>query len=322
VSRTGTDEPSTQYVYRTRALGTAVDLVVHDGPVVDASELLQAELRRIDRVASRFRSDSELEALNAEAGHPHPVSADLLESIEVALAMADATDGLVDPTVGNAMHRLGYDRDFDEVRHGVDGVLPAPTPVPGWRSLAIDLARQTVFLPTGTALDLGATAKALAADRAARHIHHQLGCGVLVSMGGDVAVAGTPPVGGFVVGLADRCADPAASEAVAISSGGLASSGTAVRHWALGTHPVHHIVDPATGLPAPVHWRTVAVTAASCVQANAASTAAIILGADAVDWLEARRLPARLVGRDGRVVYTTGWPAPATGLVHEEGDRS
>ncbi|MGA2474128.1 MAG: FAD:protein FMN transferase [Acidimicrobiales bacterium] len=301
----------TQRVFRTRALGTIAELVVTDGgALIAASELLQLELERIDRVASRFRDDSELSRLNAGAGAETQVSADLLEAIEVALAMAEATGGLVDPTVGLAMGRLGYDRDFSEVLPGVDGHLPPAQAAPGWRSVSVDPGRRVVGVPVDTALDLGATAKALAADRAAATIHNRLGCGVLVSLGGDAAVAGPTPAGGFAIGIADTCTSPTASEAVGISSGGLASSGIGVRQWRLGTHQVHHILDPATCLPSAPCWRTVSTTAATCVQANAASTAAIVLGERAVAWLEGLGLPARLVRVDGSVAYSSGWPVP------------
>ncbi len=301
----------TQRVYRTRALGTIAELVVTDGgALVAASELLHLELERIDRVASRFRNDSELSRLNAGAGSETQVSADLLEAIQVALAMAEATRGLVDPTVGIAMGRLGYDRDFSEVLPGIDGHLPPAQAAPGWRSVSVDPGGRVVGLPEDAALDLGATAKALAADRAATTIHNRLGCGALVSLGGDAAVAGPAPAGGFAIGIADTCTSPAAPEAVGISSGGLASSGTGVRRWRLGTHEVHHILDPATCLPSAPCWRTVSATAATCVQANAASTAAIVLGESAIAWLEELGLPARLVRVDGSVEYTSGWPVP------------
>jgi thiamine biosynthesis lipoprotein len=300
-----------QRVYRTQALGTTAELVVtDDGVLVVASELLEGELARIDRVASRFRSDSELSRLNAAAGTEVDVSVGLLEAIEAALAMAAATGGLVDPTVGRAMNRLGYDRDFAAVRGGVDGELPPMGAVPGWRSVALDRLRRTVRLAENSALDLGATAKALASDRAAASISTSLGCGALVSLGGDVAAAGPAPADGFAVGIADTCTSPLATEAVTIWTGGLATSGIGVRHWRLGAHQVHHILDPATGLPADPCWRTVSVTAASCVQANAASTAAIILGERAIDWLEGLGLPARLVRLDGTVASTNGWPLP------------
>ena len=195
-------------------------------------------------MASRFRNDSELSRLNARAGSAVEVSADLFEAIEVALAMAAATEGLVDPTVGVAMNRLGYDRDFAQVRPGVEGDLPPAQAAPGWRSVSVDRNATCRHLPEDTALDLGATAKALAADRAAATIHRRLGCGVLVSLGGDAATAGPAPAGGFAIGIADTCTSPTASEAVSISSGGLASSGIGVRQWRLGAHRVHHIVDP------------------------------------------------------------------------------
>jgi len=301
----------TQRVYRTHALGTIAELVVTEGEVLfAASELLHRELERIDRLASRFRDDSELSRLNAGAGTKMHVSAGLFEAIEVALAMAEATVGLVDPTVGLAIGRLGYDRDFSEVLPGVDGDLPPAVAAPGWRAVSVDAERRLVGIPEGAALDLGATAKALASDRAATTIHRHLGCGVLVSLGGDVSVAGPVPEGGFAVGVADTCTSPTADEGVGISSGGLASSGIGVRQWRLGTHRVHHIVDPSTCLPAVPCWRTVSTTAATCVQANAASTAAIVLGQRALAWLEDLGLPARLVRVDGSVTYTSGWPVP------------
>ena len=294
-------------------------MVVTDGNVlVAAAEILCRELERIDRVASRFRPDSELSRLNAVAGRCATVSADLLEAIDVALAMAEATHGLVDPTVGRAMTDLGYDRDFSEVRGGRDGVLPTARPVPGWRSVTLDAPNRRVGLPPHTALDLGATAKALASDRAAAEVARQLKCGALVSLGGDAAVAGPAPAGGFAIAIADTCTSTAPDEAVAVTSGGLASSGIGVRQWRLGSHQVHHIVDPSTGLPAPTCWRTVSATAATCVEANAATTAAVVMGEPAIEWLAGAGIPARLVTLDGEVVRTPGWPeAPE----RRDGDR-
>ena len=125
----------------------------------------------------------------------------------------------------------------------------------------VDPERSIVTLPAGTLLDLGATAKAWAVDRICDAIWRQLGGGALVSLGGDLAVRGAPE-GGFDVGIADICGDPAAPIAVAISTGGLATSGIGNRHWLLGGTPVHHLVDPSTGLPADTHWKTVSVAAA------------------------------------------------------------
>jgi thiamine biosynthesis lipoprotein len=173
--------------------------------------------------------------------------------------------------------------------------------VPGWR--VVKLSAGTRRMPAGVTLDLGATAKALAADRAARAAAAAAGCGVLVSLGGDLATAG--PASRWRVRVTDDHAADDGGETVEIAGGGLATSSTTVRRWAGG----HHIVDPATGAPAAAPWRTVSVAAATCVDANVASTAAIVLGAGAPGWLAERRLPARLCARDGEITRVAGWPA-------------
>ncbi len=242
------------------------------------------------------------------------VSPLLAEAIAVALRAARMTDGDVDPTVADAMSDLGYDRDFS--------LLPAVGPpvrltvraVPGWRQVGLDEQARLLTLPRGVHLDLGATAKAWAADRAASRLAGALGCGVLVGLGGDISVAGPPPLGGWRIRVQDitgRPEDPPEGPAavVAIQAGGLATSSTTARRWRRGGDVLHHILDPRTGLPAPVHWRTVSVAAASCVDANTASTAAIIRGPQALDWLSNLGLPARLVDAAGTVRTVGGWPA-------------
>jgi thiamine biosynthesis lipoprotein len=183
-------------------------------------------------------------------------------------------------------------------------------PVPGWRLVWTDHAASTVRVPGGVELDLGATAKALCADRAARAVHEATGAGTLVSLGGDIATAGPGPSDGWMVRVTDDHAAPpdAPGQTVAIRSGGLATSGVAVRRWRRGGRPLHHLIDPATGLPADTCWRTVSVAAGCCVDANIASTAAMIMGAGAQEWLAAKRLPARLLAADGRVERVAGWP--------------
>jgi thiamine biosynthesis lipoprotein len=168
-------------------------------------------------------------------------------------------------------------------------------------------------VPRGVELDLGATAKALASDlAAAAALEAAGGGGVLVSLGGDIAVAGDPPPGGWIVQVSEDSGEPIAPdhETVAITAGGMATSSTTVRRWTRGGVVLHHIIDPATGLPATGPWRTATVVAAGCVDANIASTAAIVMGAPASGWLEAAGLPARLVDRAGAIHRTAGWPVP------------
>ena len=296
-------------IHRTTRWSTSIEVVVTDpGAVVAAAGLLGEVLDDVEIVASRFREDSEISHLCRAGGNgPVPVSEHLFEALTIALRASQLTDGIVDPTVGSALCRLGYDRDLSEVVSGVNRTLPEPAPVPGWRSIVVDADARTVDLPAGCVLDLGATAKAWAADQASARIGARLGCGVLVSLGGDIATHNAP-AGGFTVALADICGDPDAPVAVSVGDGGLASSGVGKRFWDMTDGRAHHLIDPATGLPATTCWRTVTVAAGTCVDANTASTAAMILGEAAPAWLSTHGLPSRLVHTDGTVTTVVGWP--------------
>lgn len=279
-------------------------------PAVDA---VKSVIAAFDLACSRFRDDSELAALNRAAGRAVRVSPLMLEALQAGLRAAELTDGDVDPTLGEALIALGYDRDFDL---GLVGPRRLErhvrfASVAGWRAIRIDAAAETVALGPGVSLDLGATAKALAADHAAVAAREAAGCSVLVSLGGDMATSGAPPDGGWRVRVTDdhRSGVDAPGQWIAIASGGLATSSTAVRRWRSAGGTVHHLLDPATGLSAQHGWRTVSVTAASCLDANIASTAAIVRGRRAVGWLGELRLPSRLVTDDGVAHHVAGWPA-------------
>jgi thiamine biosynthesis lipoprotein len=282
--------------------------------LTDAWAVLELELDAINRACSRFRDDSELARLNADAGRWSGVSNLLLLAFETALGAAADTDGLVDPTIGRTLRLAGYDRPLPLVlaRDG-DRFRASFAPVPGWKLVELDAPQRRVRIPKGIELDLGATAKALAADRAAAVAHELTGTGVLVSLGGDVSVAGPAPDAGWPVRVADDHAAPLGDggPVFAVAAGGLATSGTTVRRWKAGNVTLHHIIDPRTGRPADTPWRTVTVAAGTCVKANVASTAAIVLGDGAPAWLVARGLPARLVAADGSVRAVAAWPEEA-----------
>ena len=292
---------------------SAVLLVTRPAAIRQARRIADRVLAEVDLACSRFRPDSELSRLNAAGGEPAAISATFADLLAAALRAAKLTGGDVDPTCGRALTALGYDRDFADVRAAGDAPprLTGPVgPVPGWARVRLDRGSRQVRLEHGAQLDLGATAKARAADKCADQIADRVDCGVLVSLGGDVAVAGQPPPDGWRIRVTDDHAAPdwAAGQTVTISSGGLATSSTTVRTWTLGGRQVHHIIDPSTGEPARSCWRTVSVAAGTCTDANTASTAAIIRGAAALDWLHDIGLPARLVRHDGTVETTAGWP--------------
>jgi thiamine biosynthesis lipoprotein ApbE len=298
-----------------RALGTSVHVVVTGAEhLATAKAAVDDVVAGIDRCCSRFRDDSEISRLHARAGGYVPVSPLLLAALRAALRGAQLSDGAVDPTVGTAVTAIGYDGDFASIAADGGAIALTVKSVPGWRCIRVDEATSSVLIPNGVELDLGSTAKALAADLAAAAALAAMdGGGVLVNLGGDIAVAGEAPDGGWVVQVSESSDAPvrAGNEAIAIGSGGVATSSTAVRRWRRGTVELHHIVDPATGLPASGPWRTVTCVAGSCLDANIAATAAIVRGEDAVAWLTERGLPSRLVDGHGAAVRTQGWPQSA-----------
>lgn len=298
--------------------GSVAVVAVTDPAQLEPTRIaVEQVLDGFDRACSRFRDDSELSQLNAAAGNPVTASPLLLEAVSAALRAAQQTDGDVVPTVGEALVALGYDRDFAAV--GAAGPRPKQiriAPVPAWHTVHVDRDAGTIQLGRGVKLDLGATAKALAADHAAAAAHEAAGCGVLVSLGGDLAISGPPPGGGWEIRVTDdhRAHHTAPGQSITLKAGGLATSSTSVRRWSSGSDVVHHLIDPATGFSARSQWRTVSVTAASCLDANVAATAAIIRGERAVSWLESLGLPSRLVGEDGLVRHVAGWPTAGDDL--------
>ena len=296
------------------ALGTTAQLVVTDAAgLLDACDAVERVLLDIDLAASRFRSDSELSLLNAAAGEWVAVSPLFACALRIAIDAAEWTGGLVDPTVGGVLVDAGYDRTFQAVAPDGPRVV-AIRDVPGATALELDEGGARARVRNGALVDLGATAKALAADIAATAAVEAAGGGVLVSLGGDISVAGTAPAGGWPITVTDRSdlslpADDGLSEAVAIDGGGIATSSTRARRWRRGGSELHHLIDPRRGAPAAGPWRTVSVIAPTCVLANTASTAAVIAGPAAPGWLRDRDLAARLVSHDGAVTYVGHWPA-------------
>ena len=296
-----------------RALGTTAVVATVD-PAQDgaACAAVQRELDAVDHACSRFRDDSELARINHAQGKSVAVGPVLLEALRIALDAARSSGGLVDPTVGRTLRTAGYDSTFRVVAARDSSTFRAEfARVPGWHVVELDENAARVRVPVGVELDLGATAKAFACDRAATAAAAVAG-GALVGLGGDLAVAGELPAGGWPVRIADDHAAPldVPGPTIALSGGGLATSSTTVRRWYSGATALHHVVDPRTGRPAESPWRTVSVAAGTCVDANVASTASFMLD-DALAWLTAHGLPARLVSTGGESTCVAGWPEDA-----------
>lgn len=266
------------------AMGVKVVVGGADPAELDAVRALYEEW---DRVFSRFRSDSELSAVNRSTERILELSPLFARACAVALQAAKATGGLVDPTLGEAVESAGYDRDFAELEEGSGAVGP---PQPGhWRELK--LVDRMLFRPAGLRLDLNGVVKGLATDAAAGLLPRD----GFVSAGGDVAVRG-----GAVVELPGR-------GSLLLRSGGIATSGSTRRRWFRGGEPQHHLIDPRTGRPSESCWSEVTVAAGSCVAADVAAKAAFLLSEGGPDWLDGRRLPGLFHAPDGSLAASRSW---------------
>lgn len=301
------------------ALGTTAVLRHLGPPRPEIRAAVDGELEAIDAAASRFRDDSELSRVNRAGGARVAIGALLAEAVALGVRAAEITQGAVDPTLGECLIAAGYDRDWRELR-----AVPADAPLlPGdrlvmqrrrrslWTEIELGLRPPSIRLPRGVTLDLGATAKALAADRAARAACAAGAEGALVALGGDIATCGRAPEDGWLIRVTDdhRNGPEAPGQTLAIRSGGLATSSIVPRRWLHQGRAMHHIIDPRSGAPAVTRWRTVSVAAGTCADANIASTAALVLGGAAPRWLADQELPARLVSLDGAVHTQGGWPS-------------
>lgn len=303
-----------------RQLGTTVQL-----HVVDPTELTWAVARardvldEVDISCSRFRVDSDLVRANRRPGHWSQVSPVLVGALRVALEAARQTGGRVDPSLGAAMEAAGYDRTFELLASASDLPCGLPEVVrPGaWQE--IELRPDAVFIPRGVRLDLGATGKAYAADLVVADLAAQLGSPAAVSVGGDVAVTESPhhvahawPV---VVGetRADLAEHPDETIGLRLHAGGVATSTVRARRWTRGGRGWHHILDPSNGLPVAGPWRSVTALGHTCTAANTATTAALVIGVGAPQWLEERAVAALLVDESGIRHPTAEWVAATAG---------
>jgi len=265
-----------------KAMGTEVELLL-DAPSGDAADVplarAEAEFERLEQTMSRFRFDSELSRLNRE-GRLDSASPDLARVVELALAARDATGGLFDPTVHDAVVAAGYDRTFDDlVADGSARLLPATC------GGAVDVEGFRIELGAGTRLDLGGIGKGYAVDRVAELLALSGPC--LVNAGGDLAVRG----GSWPVGITDEVT-------LELERGAIATSGIDRRRWHRNGRQLHHLIDPFTARPAESPFVRVTVVADTAAEAEVLAKAAF-LGAD-VD------VPRVLVLADGRTVLAGG----------------
>jgi thiamine biosynthesis lipoprotein len=277
-------------------MGSTVELIL-EGEPIGAEEALTAaehEIHRLEGMLSRFLPGSELSRLN-ETG-TLDASPELVEVTQLALAARERTGGRFDPTVHDAVVAAGYDRSFDDL--APDGTPISPGAACGGR---VTVSGSTISIEPGFRLDLGGIAKGYTADRACALLAAAGPC--IVDAGGDLAVHGPPGQGVWPVAVEV----PGPPLTLGLPSGALATSGRDHRRWRRGSVELHHLVDPATGLPAVTSLVRVTVFADTAAAAEVSAKALLLAGERAAR-VEAQALgiPAVLVTEDGRVVLAGG----------------
>jgi thiamine biosynthesis lipoprotein len=277
--------------------------VAPDSATAQRVELVVRQLMDdVARSASRFRGDSDLSRVNDAHGRLVPVRKLTIDLVDVALAAARRTDGACDPTIGRSLVAAGYDADIAEVQNRPPRPAHPVESLVDWTRVQVDHELGRIGVPATVALDLGATAKAWTADRAAERLGRDLGVPALVAIGGDVAASRDEHAWPVLVSEHEG----GSGEVIWLDRGGAATSSIAGRTWLTTDGPAHHVIDPRSGAPVAGGYRTATVLAGSCVEANALSTAALVWGPAGLDRLS--RHPARFVDGAGQVVTTESWP--------------
>lgn len=265
---------------RFRAMGTDAHVVVTGDERLLA--VARARIEDLERRWSRFLPSSEVSRLGTAGGRPAVVSPDTLTLVRACATAWAATDGRFDPTIRQALVALGYDRSFplladQPARHGARG--PAVGPAPGMAGVEVDERSSTVRFPIGVGLDAGGLGKGLAADLVVAELQSLGAHGAMVNLGGDLAVDGAPPEGEAWVVRVDDPFEPARElTRVALVRGGMATSSTLGRRWVVDGVPLHHVLDPSTGLPVPEDQVAATVVAGQAWWAEALATSLLVGG--------------------------------------------
>jgi thiamine biosynthesis lipoprotein len=289
-----------------RAMGCEMLAVMESNTVSQTLPCVTQWFEEWEQVLSRFRYDSELTRLNQTCEHPVKVSQALWEVFKVAQEAERITNGLVTPTVMNALIRAGYNRPFDDLPHiattPADSVETTAAPL---TAIPFNEADRTITLPRGIGLDFGGLAKGWAAHEAMKRL--QLEGPALIDAAGDIAISG-PRVGGnpWQIGIADPFHKGEEIETLFLNAGGVATSGKDRRRWTRDGIFQHHIIDPFTNQPAETDVLTVTVIAPNVMQAEAAAKAAFIQGRrPGLEWIETDpELAALFILDDGQLVYS------------------
>ena len=269
-----------------RAMNTSVVLGAESEYPFNAFQLAQEFIEQSEQRFSRFLHDSELNALNRNAGIWFQVSPEMMEVMTSAMECYRATDGLFNPAILPDLKAVGYTRSMDEIRsYGADKTttLHSKT-VLAFESIQLDIAQNRILLPAGMQIDLGGIAKGWIAEKAARILAaHSSAC--VVNAGGDMFLIGHPNGKSWEVVLEDPLDQRHDLLMLLMEDGAVATSSTTKRIWTQGEQVRHHLIDPRSGEPAESCWLSVTVFAPHAVQAETFAKALLIAGPEGAQTL-------------------------------------
>ena len=242
-----------------------------------------AEVERLERAYSRYRSDSIVSAINqaAQRGGMIDVDDETAALIDFAFELHHRSGGLFDITSG-LLRRLWNDEVTEPpAAHALAAIL---------EKIGLDKVGWTrprlAFAQAGMELDLGGLAKEYAADRAAALCRSLGATRGIIDLGGDLALFGANPDGSpWRIGVADPSHPSRAAATLFVPGcGGVATSGDYRRFWQFGGRRYGHILNPRTGWPVE-GLLSVTVVSGNCLEAGAVSTIAILKGEEGARWL-------------------------------------
>ncbi len=289
-----------------RAMGSVAELMVciDEAEADDLADWGVEQLRRLERLWSRFDPTSELCRINASPDVDHVVSPETFALVDRAIALWRSTDGRFDPTVLAALEAVGYDRSFEQV---LQRARPRPAdcmPTPGCIGIKLNHVNGTVNVPRGVRLDLGGVGKGFAADCVAAWLIERGATSACIGMGGDIRVSGECPIEGGWPITVENPINPGVPICVApVTSGAIVMSSVVVRSWPTASgHIAHHLIEPSTGRPSTTGLLAVAVQADEAWWAEGLAKAALLAGpVDGQNLLRFYGVGAWLVADDGTI---------------------
>lgn len=286
-----------------RAMGTEIEVLGAPTLAGGSFAAVRDLITCIESQFSRFRSDSELCALNAHAGRTFRATPRFAAVMREALQAARDTGGLFDPTILASLEAAGYDRDFTPSMCAPLAPKADASPCATFRAIEIS-SRGDIRLPQGCGVDLGGFVKGWAVDEAGRLLAQENWC---INAGGDLSASGPGPEGdGWIVGVEDPYRPDRDAAAIRVRDAAVATSSTARRQWSNGHSTAHHLIDPRTGRPSETDLASVTVMSARTADADVLGKQLILLGSQGgLAHGEARGIPALFIDRFGAITSTS-----------------